>query len=101
MLRRLIIRCFSIKKPNFDPKIDYYSILGVKQNASLNEIKNNYYDLAKKYHPDVNNKNEEMFKKINDAYQVIGNQEQKNHYDWIRSMEKNNQNFNNQRPQNQ
>lgn len=36
----------------FDPKINYYKILGVKDSANEAEIKNAFYGLAKKYHPD-------------------------------------------------
>lgn len=50
-----------------------YSILGVNQTSSQDEIKKKYKDLTKKYHPDVNKDAdaESHFKKINEAYNVI------------------------------
>ena len=63
---------------------DYYEILGVKKNASQEEIKKSYRKLAKKYHPDANpgdNKAEEKFKEINEAYEVLGNEDKRKKYD--------------------
>ena len=59
---------------------DYYEILGVKKDASQEEIKKSYRKLAKKYHPDANpgdNKAEEKFKEINEAYEVLGNEDKR------------------------
>ena len=53
---------------------DYYEILGVERNASPEDIKSSYKDLAFKYHPDRNpgdENAEEKFKEINEAYQVL------------------------------
>ncbi|CAG9318774.1 cbpA_3 [Blepharisma stoltei] len=50
-----------------------YSILGVTAESTPQEIKNAYYKLAKKYHPDVNPSNSEIFKKINQAYSDVSN----------------------------
>ena len=61
-----------------------YKILGVKQNASEQEIKKAYRDLAKKFHPDKNPDNkeaEEKFKEISAAWDILGNKEKKQQYD--------------------
>ena len=62
---------------------DYYEILGVSRNASLDEIKQKYRELALKYHPDRNkDKNaEEKFKEINEAYAVLSDPEKRAQYD--------------------
>jgi molecular chaperone DnaJ len=54
-------------------KRDYYEILGVSRNASENELKSAFRNLARKYHPDVNDAPdaEEKFKEINEAYGVL------------------------------
>ena len=54
---------------------DYYSVLGVKRDASESEIKQAYRRLARKHHPDVNpgDKDAEVkFKEINEAYPQFG-----------------------------
>jgi curved DNA-binding protein len=63
---------------------DYYKILGVSKNASEKEIKSAYRKLARKYHPDVNQNNksaEERFKEINEAYEVLGDAQNRSKYD--------------------
>lgn len=59
---------------------DYYKILGVARDANINEIKTAYRKLAHKYHPDKGG-DAEKFKEINEAYQVLGNQEKRSQYD--------------------
>jgi curved DNA-binding protein CbpA len=61
--------------------MDYYKILGVERNATQNEIKKAYHKLAKKYHPDRNNKTLERFKQINEAYYVLSDEKLKRKYD--------------------
>ncbi|WP_295648674.1 J domain-containing protein [uncultured Mucilaginibacter sp.] len=63
---------------------DYYKILGVKKDASADEIKKAYRKLAVKYHPDKNAGNkaaEEKFKEANEANEVLGNPEKRKKYD--------------------
>jgi molecular chaperone DnaJ len=62
---------------------DYYDVLGVSRNASKDDIKRAFRDLARKYHPDVSSEAnaEERFKEINEAYQVLSNDERRAAYD--------------------
>jgi DnaJ-class molecular chaperone len=66
----------------------YYDILGVKKDASDDEIKKAYRNLAKKFHPDKNkgDKNAEAkFKEISEAYAVLGDKEKRTQYDRLGS----------------
>lgn len=63
---------------------DYYRLLGVEREASGEEIKKAYRKLAMEYHPDRNRDkpgSEELLKDINEAYQVIGDEEKRRQYD--------------------
>jgi molecular chaperone DnaJ len=63
---------------------DYYWLLGVEREASGEEIKKAYRKLAMDYHPDRNQDKpgcEERLKDINEAYQVLGNEEKRRRYD--------------------
>ena len=63
---------------------DYYQILGVKKDASKEEIKKAYRKLAMKYHPDHTKGDkaaEEKFKKISEAYAVLSDNEKRKEYD--------------------
>ncbi len=62
---------------------DYYSTLGVSRDASLEDIKKAYRNLARKYHPDVSKEldAEERFKEVNAAYEVLADAEKRAMYD--------------------
>jgi len=64
-------------------KKDYYEILGIKKNASKEEIKKSYKQLAKKYHPDLNKDHGsgEKFKELSEAYAVLSDDNKKSQYD--------------------
>jgi len=67
---------------------DYYSILGVSEQASHEEIRHAFRKLAMEYHPDKNLGNEkwagEKFKEINEAYAVLGDEVKRQEYDRMR-----------------
>lgn len=63
---------------------DYYKVLGVSRDATQEEIKKAFRQLALKHHPDRNQgdkESEEKFKEINEAYSCIGDPEKRAHYD--------------------
>ena len=60
---------------------DYYQILGIKKNASSQEIKQAFRKLAQKYHPDKSGGDAEKFKNINEAYQTLSDSEKRKMYD--------------------
>lgn len=61
-----------------------YDVLGLKSDASMDEIKKSYRKLAKKYHPDLNPGNKEAekkFKEASHAFDLIGTEENRAKYD--------------------
>src|SRR3974390_3257553 len=66
-------------------KKDYYGALGVKKNASAEEIRKAFRKLARKYHPDVNpdKSAEEKFKAISEANDVLSDPKKRKMYDQL------------------
>jgi molecular chaperone DnaJ len=60
---------------------NFYDTLGVSKSASTDEIKRAYRKLAHQYHPDKGKGNEDKFKEVNEAYQVLSNAEKRGQYD--------------------
>jgi molecular chaperone DnaJ len=63
---------------------DYYGLLGVGKDASAEDIKKAFRQLARKYHPDVNpgdKQAEEKFKEINEAYGILSDSQKRAQYD--------------------
>ena len=68
---------------------DFYKILGVPKTATPEEIKKAHRKLARKYHPDLNpgdKKAEEQFKQIQEAYDILSDQEKRAKYDQYGEM---------------
>lgn len=74
---------------------DYYETLGVKRDASADEIQKAYRKLARKYHPDVNKAKgaEDKFKQIGEAYEVLKDPEKRGRYDALGANWKAGQDF--------
>ncbi|PYQ48014.1 MAG: molecular chaperone DnaJ, partial [Acidobacteria bacterium] len=65
-------------------KRDYYEVLGLQRNASLDDIKKAYRKMALKHHPDKNPgdpTSEEKFKEAAEAYAVLSDDEKRARYD--------------------
>src|SRR5215216_840211 len=63
---------------------DYYETLGVSRDASPDDIRKAYRKLARKYHPDLNpgdKSAEERFRKVQEAYDVLGDSKKRPMYD--------------------
>lgn len=62
-------------------KRDYYEVLGVSKTASADEIKKAFRKAAVKYHPDKDGGDEAKFKEVNEAYEVLKDQQKRQRYD--------------------
>lgn len=69
---------------------DYYDILGVSKSANADEIKTAFRKEAHKHHPDKGG-DEAKFKELNEAYQVLGNEQKRKQYDQFGSSFQNGQ----------
>ncbi len=60
---------------------DYYELLGVSRTADEKAIKSAFRSLARQYHPDAQGGNEDKFKEINEAYDVLSDSKKRRMYD--------------------
>jgi curved DNA-binding protein CbpA len=72
---------------NFDPQKNYYDILGLSEDASLEEIEKAYRTEARRHHPDTGG-NEETMKDLNEARDLLSDQPTREAYDQARSKKK-------------
>src|ERR1044071_5554828 len=66
--------------------MDFYETLGVKRDASADDIRKAYRKLARKHHPDLNPGDktaEDRFKKVQEAYDVLSDPKKKQMYDQV------------------
>ena len=68
---------------DFDPKKDYYAILGVSETAKTDEIRKTFRKLAVKHHPDRGG-SKEKFQEINEAHTVLSDEKKRQQYDLYR-----------------
>lgn len=62
-------------------KRDYYEVLGVAKGASADEIKKAFRKAAVKHHPDKESGDEAKFKEVNEAYEILKDQQKRQRYD--------------------
>jgi curved DNA-binding protein len=62
---------------------DYYAVLGVPRSANAKEVKTAFRKKAKEYHPDLNPQHAEKFKDLNEAFEVLGDEQKRKRYDTL------------------
>ncbi|XP_060110529.1 dnaJ homolog subfamily C member 4 [Heteronotia binoei] len=85
-------RAFSTALYNWSPARDsnYYDLLGIKPDATFEEIKHAFFSKSKKLHPDSNPANPDLhsqFVKLNEAYRVLSKKSSRQHYDDLRAAQ--------------
>lgn len=60
---------------------DYYNVLGIEKGATKEDVKKAFRKLAHQYHPDKQGGNEQKFKEINEAYQILSDDQKRAEYD--------------------
>lgn len=82
-------RNFRTTNPQFAKKKSLYETLGISKNASKDEIKKAFFSKAKKYHPDVCKEEnaKELFAELNQAYQILKDEEKRKIYDMTGSAD--------------
>jgi molecular chaperone DnaJ len=60
---------------------DYYNVLGIEKGATKDDVKKAFRKLAHQYHPDKQGGNEQKFKEINEAYQILSDDRKRAEYD--------------------
>src|SRR5512140_2793666 len=73
-------------RPHLRAVMDFYEGLGVKRDASADDIRKAYRKLARKHHPDLNPGDktaEDRFKKVQEAYDVLSDPKKKQMYDQV------------------
>lgn len=68
-----------------DNNVNHYEVLGVSKNATEDEIKKSFRKLSLKHHPDKPEGDVEIFKKINESYQVLSDSKKRKEYDLLSS----------------
>ncbi|ESN98977.1 hypothetical protein HELRODRAFT_185044 [Helobdella robusta] len=69
---------------NVNAKRDYYEVLGVNKSSTQKDIKKAYYQLAKKFHPDMNKNDpdaQKKFQEVSEAYEVLSDEGKRKQYD--------------------
>ncbi|PKA50023.1 Chaperone protein dnaJ 1, mitochondrial [Apostasia shenzhenica] len=77
-------RSFHATGSTYGVERDYYEILGISKNATQEDIKKAFRNLAKKYHPDANRSSpaaKRKFQEIREAYETLRDPDKRTHYD--------------------